>query len=321
MPRYAGGPVAGDLPDDSIEGLTDEVDRIVEDATKAGKIPPARQAKVFEDLIVACGGTFDRTSVDRFRQQVESMPVLVNTEPSRPPSPQGDIHKILAHEPQERHDARSPGPFAADWQLWAHIPESQVWEAVLLSLDIEPSGFSPRAENIGDIDATFILPRGAMYLPIEDAVGLMPDIDVEEIHRRLKIAVSHLGKTLKSRDSFLGPYSAWTKINLAEFRTFAGRIWPDKRLPEKFPRPDAVATEAPKPLENRERGSLLTIVAAFAKKNKIDIDQRRKAGDAIEAIVKEQLGKKISSRAIQNYLKNAEDLIARRTDDPEADDG
>ena len=62
------------------------------------------------------------------------------------------------------------------------------------------------------------------------------------------------------------------------------------------------------------------MIAALAKKLGIHIDQRRKAGDAIEAVVKEQLGKRISSRAIQNYLKNAEDLIERRTDDPEGDD-
>ena len=237
MPRYAGGPVAGDLPDDSIEGLTDEVDRIVEDATKAGKIPPARQAKVFDDLIAGCSGTLDRSSVDRFRQQVESMPALVTTIPTKPLQPDEEIRNILAHD----FDPGPPGkPPSADWDTWSHIAQCALWEAVILSLGFEPTYFVPIPDGQG---ALWIVPRRGQQLPIDAALRLLPQDDTRAIHRRLRIALSQPSTVIKSTDHFLAPRSFESTISLPEFGSWAARIWP-KDFPPLFPRRDGLVQEA-----------------------------------------------------------------------------
>ena len=62
----------------------------------------------------------------------------------------------------------------ADWELWAHIPEAELWQLVALSLDLEP-----------DSDSLGIDWRPADYSdPFEDCPG--------KFKLRMKIALAHL---------------------------------------------------------------------------------------------------------------------------------
>ena len=170
--------------------------------------------------------------------------------------------------------------------------------------------------------------RAVARMPLEAAIHLVPEEDFRNILGRLRVALSQPISVIKPLESFFFPLAADSVISLPEFGAWAKRIWPIN-FPARFPSVAGAAPEASrsknqatksKPLGTRERGSLLTIIAAFAKAHGIEISERRKAGDAIEQLVKEQIGKKVSSRAIQNYLKNADDLIDRRADDPGDDD-
>lgn len=78
------------------------------------------------------------------------------------------------------------------------------------------------------------------------------------------------------------------------------------------------ATEPPsnvvgKPLKERERTTLLTIIAALAKAAKIDVEKSSKAGAAIEALTT-AMGARVSARAVEDHLKRIPDALERRGD-------
>jgi hypothetical protein len=89
--------------------------------------------------------------------------------------------------------------------------------------------------------------------------------------------------------------------------------WAAKRFPETFPyAPNAWADE--KPLDTRERNSLLIIIAALADiagAEKINIAQPSKAAETIEAAAR-RLKKLLDTRTIATHLKRAHDLLDLR---------
>jgi hypothetical protein len=66
-----------------------------------------------------------------------------------------------------------------------------------------------------------------------------------------------------------------------------------------------------KPLRERERSTLLTIIAALAKAADIDISKPSKAAEAIEALTT-QLGARVSARSVEDHLKRIPDAIERK---------
>jgi hypothetical protein len=68
---------------------------------------------------------------------------------------------------------------------------------------------------------------------------------------------------------------------------------------------------AEKPLERRERTTLLVIIAALAELAKIDVTKPSSAGATIESQTA-LLGAEVSSRAIQNHLKLIPEALERR---------
>jgi hypothetical protein len=78
----------------------------------------------------------------------------------------------------------------------------------------------------------------------------------------------------------------------------------EKRLAE----PDQ---RAEKPLEQRERDTLLVIIAALAELAKIDVKKPKTAGDKIETRTA-LLGAEVSSRAIQDHLNRIPEALERR---------
>ena len=78
------------------------------------------------------------------------------------------------------------------------------------------------------------------------------------------------------------------------------------------PSPDAIAD---KPLREKERGTLLKIIAGLAKAADIDISKPSKAALSIEALI-QGVGATVSARAIENHLNRIPDLLERRDKRP-----
>lgn len=65
-------------------------------------------------------------------------------------------------------------------------------------------------------------------------------------------------------------------------------------------------------LDQRERTTLLTIIAALAKEAKIDISKPSKAGVLIESMT-EQMGARVGSRTVSTHLKRIQNALERRS--------
>lgn len=102
---------------------------------------------------------------------------------------------------------------SADWNLWADMEEVQLWQAVALSLDIEPNS----------------LP-GLDFRPI---VGGPFDDCPDEFKRRLKLAVSKF-------------YEANTEIRLSSLREWAVQLTRPWTFPKDFPQQQPTIKEAAK---------------------------------------------------------------------------
>jgi hypothetical protein len=68
---------------------------------------------------------------------------------------------------------------------------------------------------------------------------------------------------------------------------------------------------AEKPLGERERATLLTLIGALAQEAGIDISKPSKAADSIEKLT-ETLGARVSARTIEDHLKRIPDAIERK---------
>ena len=67
-----------------------------------------------------------------------------------------------------------------------------------------------------------------------------------------------------------------------------------------------------RPLKERERATLLTVIAALAKTAGIDVSQPSKASGQIEALTIEVLRIRIPARTVENHLKAIPDALERR---------
>jgi hypothetical protein len=67
-----------------------------------------------------------------------------------------------------------------------------------------------------------------------------------------------------------------------------------------------------KPLQTRERRSLLVVLAALAKEAKIDLDHPSKAATIIESLT-QQMGAHVAKRTIEEHLKKIPDALEART--------
>ena len=67
-----------------------------------------------------------------------------------------------------------------------------------------------------------------------------------------------------------------------------------------------------RPLGERERATLLTVIAALAENAGIDLSQPSKASGQIEALTTQALGIRIPARTVENHLKAIPDALERR---------
>ena len=81
---------------------------------------------------------------------------------------------------------------------------------------------------------------------------------------------------------------------------------------EHAPVPAPTSDPLDRPLGERERATLLTVIAALAKTAGIDVSQPSKASGQIEALTTQTLGTRIPARTVENHLKAIPDALERR---------
>jgi hypothetical protein len=115
----------------------------------------------------------------------------------------------------------------ADWELWAFIPQCELWQAVALSLDLEPPKYSHEV-------------RG------------WPS----EYERRLKIATAHIECKNLAHNKF-----GCENVNLPVFCAWAQSLgW---GLPDKFPCAGATQPKAPSAANTKKYLTKQQIITAF----------------------------------------------------------
>jgi len=192
---------------------------------------------------------------------------------------------------KERED-RKPS-----WTKWRHVPNVKLWEAVALSLDIEP----------GLVNHS---PHGRM--------SNSHLFDKLEFKDRIFIATRNLstkGPLVPIALVMGKPESC--KISLAGFSTWARSI--DWDIPPELggeidlQNEDQQNNRDPidKPLQTRERNTLLTIIAALAEIAEIDISVPHSAAEAI-AHQTQHMDCPIGQKTIANKLKDIPDALGTK---------
>ncbi|WP_320534802.1 hypothetical protein [Robbsia andropogonis] len=175
------------------------------------------------------------------------------------------------------------------WSKWSHIPRVKLWEAVALSLDIEPSVITREKD-------------GWMASKVVYAEG--PDFD-----DRMLIAERNLDHAIKLKSIVMGnPQEC--EVDTSQFAEWAASINWDipEALRAKIPTPieEPVATPSTtyeKPLSTRERNNYLLIIAALAKGAKIDVTvEPYTAANKIIALG-EQIGFQLKQETVATKLK------------------
>ena len=118
---------------------------------------------------------------------------------------------------------------------------------------------------------------------------------------------SQTGFSTRSRSAF--PEGSVLAIRTTALEAFirANRESP----PEEHSAPAQEKTVLDKPLQDRERNTLLILIGALCRHAKVDYLKPSAAGAAIQAMT-EELGARVSARAIEDHLRKVPDAIERR---------
>lgn len=106
---------------------------------------------------------------------------------------------------------------SADWSLWADIPHTELWKAVALSMNIEPTKL-PGYDRSSVRDPIFNFPFHKCP---------------EEFKRRLEVAMKHLGHKLPARLIHEPPWTS--EVEMIEMRKWTATLKSPWTLPKKFP--------------------------------------------------------------------------------------
>jgi hypothetical protein len=303
------------VADDRLEeALQARLDALLDRGSQEGKIPPAQRNRWAREIMATGDGKLTVEALAWGEKRLDEMEPLVTVvgKEHRPPSPFAGMM-----------DGLTP----ANWEVWAEVDRCELWEAVVLTVDHEPTGFVIQPLSTGGLA---IVPRSTMnVLPADMVIGEMPRDLMMKMHGRLKIALSNLDRSLKPLHALRTELDVQAGMSLPVFGTWAATKWSD--LPEKFPR---LASVAPKPtdetpsggmratkttdsLATKERTNLLVIIGALAYKAGIDLTRTTVAAKEIERVVREDLKSKISVRTVEEHLKRVPDALDRKAPDSE----
>jgi hypothetical protein len=207
-----------------------------------------------------------------------------------------------------------PEGTAADcWDLPEGFPEEV---AVDYWQDLTSPNLS-KPKHIGGIwDVPLILPASRLVERIYNELSGLPPITTEgtvgPLVERLGVEVGddavhcrlHIGGASHSPASPFPPESKFV-VRTEAITEFVSAI---SNLVDPSP-----ADPLDKPLGERAQATLLTIIAALAKRLEIDVTNHSEAGDKIDDLTTELLGVRIPSRTVQEYLKRIPDALERRS--------
>lgn len=188
---------------------------------------------------------------------------------------------------------------AVDWQVWQHVPDAHLWEAVAISLNREPRSIK-------------VYPQGWMDngLIFEESKPFTDRLLIAE--RNLTAAA---GTGLRAHSLVVGtPYQC--SVSLAEFAAWALSLPWD--IPPEMERmaatasmsdPDDVPNTEP-PFTTRERNTLLTIIAALCEYSGIDPAERGAASQI--AKMTDGLGATVTDDTIRKALAKIPDALETR---------
>ncbi len=204
----------------------------------------------------------------------------------------------------------NPPTRAPNWAKWRHIPKPTVWQAVALSLGIDPDK--------------------VIYSRDGRRVGKDLFLESLEFKDRIDIACANLGHPggIVSNSIIMvgrGGTTLGCEVSLPQFAEWAMRIrWkipselvalaetaPSQSIGQKGGSSGLAPDSGDKVLDPRERTSLLIIIAALAKIAKIDVSQACKAAGQIEAMAALE-GVRIGERTIEEHLKQIPDALERK---------
>lgn len=186
------------------------------------------------------------------------------------------------------------------WDYWRQVGYLKIWEAILLSCGRDPMW---RAS-------------GERFTQSQSAVwGALSSLTNGNAAERLDVARSRIGVDLPVLA--VDPAKpARSPIELVKFVIWATALgW---NIPTELGEIAASSGQAnalenqSKPMTNRERATLLIIIAAMAKEQGIDISKSSKAAGMIEDMT-ERLGVKLSLRAIEEHLKRIPETLEKRS--------
>jgi hypothetical protein len=213
--------------------------------------------------------------------------------------------------------------------------ESWDWkDALLLLAGASPSGAdvnwegyynycdvlikNPEIINVGFIDCRlpqYDVPNDYSYG--EDNNYFKGDKTIEEKIYQLKALQSRLGRLytfwVNALESHKERNSPNFYIEWARSKSFPIE-WLDWAIDERFYVPkkdDAIKQVTEKPLSDKERETLLIIIAALAKEAKIDINKTSKAGELI-ANLTQQTGVPVGATTIETHLKKISQALENR---------
>ena len=124
---------------------------------------------------------------------------------------------------------------------------------------------------------------------------------------RLEPQQSRSGLSTRPRCAF--PEGSVPAIRTAALETFIASRRKSAPEPPEPPFPDT--TTLNNPVGERERTTLLTLIAALCQHAKIDVARPSAAGVTIAALT-EALGARVSARTIENHLRKIPDALERR---------
>jgi hypothetical protein len=221
---------------------------------------------------------------------------------------------------------RPPSAFSESGVLAVRVSELESF-ATRVSSDTSPKGSSPsldvswkdywRLQDAWTVREFALLCCGLN----PNGVDHFPDNNMEQYNEaRDSINRAVRVKTLRAIDELAWPATGAEVMYEAipAFKPYEVASWAAKRYPSTFPyaedaweRDEASADAVEKPLGERERGTLLKIIAGLVKAANIDISKPSKAAQCIEALVQEA-GATVSARAIENHLNRIPDVLERR---------
>lgn len=177
-----------------------------------------------------------------------------------------------------------------NWDEWKSAKQAKLWEAASLACDLDPRNFKINGQ------------------PVFRFIGGLP----EPIQEVLSMAKGSIGAGGVLKPVFLSRVLEESEVTLANFSKWAESIGLD--IPEAFPGKSVSkqTSQEETALGERERATLLTLIAALAQEAGIDISKPSKAAGLIEGLTM-RLNARVAARTIEDHLKRIPAALEKRS--------